>query len=319
MSAQHPPNANASPPLRGEAVRCVELTCPAKLNLALCVGAPGSDGFHPLAGAMLALAWGDDLRLEQAGQTAWQRAWVGDAPKPSAIDWPEEKDLAICAHHLLEQHVGHSLPVKAHLGKRIPAGAGLGGGSADAAGVLVGLNRLFELRLRTQTLCDLAAKLGSDAPFFVQALSGHPLCLATGRGECLEPFPVPEALEKAYFTLVFPHSSCPTPAVYQAFDALGQFGVPAGEGLDQARAVARDERACFNDLALAASRVAPEVGIVLAQLRGQGVAAHMTGSGSCVFVRAESYGGADHAAGMVRAAMDLPTRVVRALRQSKAC
>lgn len=310
MSQSVSPTHDASSPPGGEVV----LLCPAKLNLALCVGAPGADGFHPLASAMLALAWGDDLRLKKAEETKWARAWADGAPKPVEIDWPEEKDLACRAHRMLEEAVGRALPVAAQLHKRIPTGAGLGGGSSDAAGMLVGLDRLFDLRLPIGALRAMAAQLGSDVPFFVRALRGEPLCVATGRGEKLEPVPMPEQLIQAYFTLVFPHAACPTPGVYRAFDAVGRFGSPAGEGLEKVRAVARGEAKEFNDLEAAAGRVAPEVALALAQLRGQVGEVHLTGSGSCVFARAESYGAADHAAQAARMAMDLPTRVVRALK-----
>lgn len=315
MTAQSTPFAAASPfghaslhaPKDGEVV----LLCPAKLNLALCVGAPGADGFHPLASAMLALAFGDDLRLKKAQATHWTRAFSPTAPRPVPVDWPEEKDLACRAHRLLEEAVGRALPVEAQLTKRIPAGAGLGGGSSNAAGALVGLDRLFELRLPVETLCGLAAKLGSDVPFFVHALTGSPLCVATGRGEKLEPMPMPAGLANAWFALTFPHAACATPAVYRAFDAQGAFGDPAGTGHRLVHAVARDEADAFNDLEAPAAAVASEVGLVLAQWRGQGFAAQLTGSGSCCFVRAADYGTADEAASFARMALDLPTRMVR--------
>ncbi len=292
----------------------VVLLCPAKLNLALSVGPPGADGFHPLASTMLALDWGDTLRLERAEKTQWERMWATGAPKPGAIDWAEEKDLAIRAHRLLEQAVGRALPVRAQLQKNIPAGAGLGGGSSDAAGTLTGLNRLFDLRMPLEKLEELAASLGSDVPFFVRAQHGHPLCLAAGRGERLENLPWPAAMTQAWFALVFPHSACPTPGVYQAFDRLGRFGDPAGEGLDQVRAAACGEAPLFNDLERAACAVAPELELVLSCMRGQpGIPrAQVTGSGSCVYVAADNYAQAENAACLGRNAAELPTRVVRA-------
>jgi len=290
------------------------LLCPAKLNLALSVGAPASDGFHPVASAMLALSWGDSLSLQKAEKTTWQRAWAPDAPKPSDIDWPEEKDLAIRAHRLLEESAGRALPVEAQLSKRIPTGAGLGGGSSDAAATLVGLNRLFDLRLPTEALAELGAKLGSDVAFFVHALSGSPLAVATGRGEKLEPAPLPQPLADAYFVLIFPHSLCATPAVYKTFDRLAVFGDPLRRGLAQARACASGVPDFFNDLERAACSAAPELELTLTHLRGQpGIPrAQVTGSGSCLFMVAANYGEADHAATTARTACDLPTRVVRA-------
>lgn len=312
MSATPLPHAATatSPHSCGEVV----VLCPAKLNLALAVGAPGTDGFHPLASAMLALDWGDTLRLEKAEATQWERIWAPGAPKPGTLDWPEEQDLACRAHQLLEQTAGRTLPVKAQLAKHIPAGAGLGGGSSNAAGALVGLNQLFDLRLPPEKLEALAALLGSDVPFFVRAHHGAPLCLATGRGERLESLPMPVVWAQAWFAVVFPHSVCPTPGVYGTFDNLGQFSDPAGEGLQQVRAVAGGRAPPFNDLEAAACAVAPELDLVLSNLRGQpGIPrAQVTGSGACVFVAADNYAQAEYAACLARNAADLPTRVVRA-------
>lgn len=172
----------------------------AKINLALAVGPPepaGSlkPGFHRIASWMAPIMLHDELELtrrggvkatgphgtspqghigaggaglgEAVGSCRLVIEWAEDAPRPSVIDWPEEKDLAFRAHGLLEAHVGRALPVDALLRKRTPVGGGLGGGSSDAAAMLRGLNRLFGLGVSVAELQRLSAGLGSDVAFFI--------------------------------------------------------------------------------------------------------------------------------------------------------
>src|SRR5690606_1208618 len=134
-------------------------------------------GYHPLASWMVAVAFGDDMTLERldqpqdasdeggmdpkAGSDAisspiFDIAYAADAPCPCPVDWPLAKDLAYRALKLVEEHLGRSLSMRCTLRKRIPTGAGLGGGSTNAAGMLVGLNRLFDLQIAPETLRQLA-------------------------------------------------------------------------------------------------------------------------------------------------------------------
>ncbi|MEX0635547.1 MAG: 4-(cytidine 5'-diphospho)-2-C-methyl-D-erythritol kinase, partial [Ferruginibacter sp.] len=93
------------------------------------------------------------------------------------------QNLCVKAYHLLKKDFPELAPVEMHLHKTIPMGAGLGGGSADAAFALLLLNQLFELQLSTDSLMKYALQLGSDCPFFIY----NKPCLATGRGEIIEP------------------------------------------------------------------------------------------------------------------------------------
>lgn len=264
----------------------ISLPAPAKINLALSVAAAGPDGYHPIASWMLALNFTDKITLTKK-QTTGSRftiRFADDAPAPQPIDWPLEKDLAYRAHQLLEREVGRDLPVDATIEKRIPAGMGLGGGSADAAAMLVGLNELFALHLPESLLMPLAATLGCDVGFSLGALRGHRSALATGLGETLQPLPLNTALHLA---LILPNFTCPTGAVYKQFDALGsgssQPDEPSVRALTQSALLADD--ALFNDLAAPAMAVQPRLRDAVAQVRqATGRRVHVTGSGAGMFV-----------------------------------
>jgi len=193
------------------------LRAPAKVNLALSVGPPDARGMHPIASWMVAVEWGDDLTLRraEAGGLTLDRRWADDAPHTPAIDWAVEADLAWRAHAALEAEAGRPLPVAAELVKRVPPGAGLGGGSGDAAAMLVGLRRLYGLPLSDADLKRVAGTLGSDIPFAVDAVLGRASAVVTGLGERIEPSPLAGPV---HLVLVLPPLRCPTGAVYRAFD-----------------------------------------------------------------------------------------------------
>jgi 4-diphosphocytidyl-2-C-methyl-D-erythritol kinase len=96
--------------------------CPAKVNLALSVGAPRADGYHPIASWMVAIDLCDELRLEpqpDGSTSTYTIAWAANALRASAIDWSLDKDLTVRAHRLVEQHVGRPLPIAMQMTKRI--------------------------------------------------------------------------------------------------------------------------------------------------------------------------------------------------------
>jgi 4-diphosphocytidyl-2-C-methyl-D-erythritol kinase len=270
----------------------IHLHCPAKVNLALSVGAPDETGYHPIASWMSTLGFGDSLQIRQHGDDADARgafdiAWAEDAPQPAPIDWPIEQDLTYRAHELLEHHLGRSIPVAVTLRKRIPAGAGLAGGSSNAAGMLVGLDRLLELRLQRAQLIELGMQLGSDIGFLVAAQLGQPSAIVEGRGERIAPLAPTAPL---HLVLVLPKLSCATGAVYQQFDKHAPTAEVDAQRVMQL-AVARPVRSdpLFNDLADAACAVEP----ALTELRsGLGDAlqqpVHVSGSGSTLFLLAGS-------------------------------
>jgi 4-diphosphocytidyl-2-C-methyl-D-erythritol kinase len=289
---------------------------PAKLNLALSVGGPapaGSarPGFHPIASWMACTALFDEVRLtalERHEQARYEVKWADDAPRTSTIDWPIAQDLAVRAHKLLEAHIAKPLPVHMTVLKRIPIGAGLGGGSSDAAAALLATVHAWKLAVSPATLMALAGSIGSDVPFFLDLDSKglprdqHPgPALVSGFGDVIERIP----RVAAEVLLVFPPFGCPTAGVYGAYDRIlaGQHSahasIPAAsrptceanEGLVrllirravEARSI--DSSSCFNALTAPAVHLEPRVAAVIeavTQICGQ--QAHLTGSGSCVFL-----------------------------------
>ena len=188
----------------------ITVLAPAKINLHLEVLGLRADGFHELAMVMQSLELCDRLRLRNRADGAIQLAC--DHP-----GLPLDADnLVVRAAQQLRSHVGlPELGADLHLEKRIPVGAGLAGGSSDAAAALVGLNRLWGLNLAGESLHHLAASLGSDVPYCLEG--GTRLCF--GRGERLEPAPaqppLPLAGPWAVLLLKHPQVSVSTPWAYR--------------------------------------------------------------------------------------------------------
>jgi 4-diphosphocytidyl-2-C-methyl-D-erythritol kinase len=294
------------------------LACPAKVNLSLSIGSPLPSGIHPLSSWMVALHFADTLSLTPAPETRFEMAYAPDAPKPCPIDWPIEKDLGFRAHKLLQEHTGKTLPVHYALQKRIPTGAGLGGGSSNAAAALVGLNQAFSLSLPPQTLITLGQKLGSDVGFLIGALLGAPSAIVAGLGEKLDPVPIRQTI---HLTLIFPSFGCPTGPVYGAFDKLHNYkpGNPLVPSQD-ARVKSMTHHwpitpdAPFNDLAHPACIVAP--GLAETQSRLQSALStpvHITGSGSTLFAIAPSAAEAHRLATLATQTTNLPAIATQTL------
>ncbi len=258
----------------------VTCTCPAKLNLALAVDAAEPGGLHPIASWMVTVDFADDLAvtmLEEGYLSRYAVIWHEDAPQMSEIDWSITDDLAVRAHMALEAHVGRSLPVQVKLEKRIPVGGGLGGGSADAAGMLRAVNRLFDLGLDTSELESIGLGLGSDVPFMIRGGSA----IVTGVGETLE---YHDQVPDFKAVLVLPEFSCSTGAVYKAFDE-GAAGPFRSEAVAGAISSQPDPSLFFNDLAEPAMRVAPQLSGLMESVEAMAEApVHVSGSGSTLFV-----------------------------------
>ena len=245
----------------------------AKLNLTLRVVGLEPTGYHRLCSLAVAVDWADLLRLEPRSRGIAVRV-VPD------LGIPLEENLVLRAARLLE---GRFPGVEITLYKSIPPGAGLGGGSSDAAATLVGLDRLFSLGLSQGELAELARGLGADVPFFL----GESPAWMEGTGDLLRPakVEVPE-----YFLILVPPFPCSTAAVYREFDKLG---LPFSEPVH-----ILDYR---NDLWDAACRVCPELPRYRELLEGLGAeGVGMTGSGSALFAAFPGEGDATRALREVR-------------------
>jgi len=273
----------------------------AKLNLALAVGpAQPPKNFHPIASWFVAIDLRDTLTIaprDAADTSRYEIRWAPDAPRPSPIDWPTDTDLAVRAHRLLEKHAGKPLPLHLILHKRIPVGGGLGGGSSDAAAMLIACNQLFTLNLARSDLRALGAQLGSDVPFFIDdaldpAQPAPRPALVTGFGETIERLP---AAPPTSALLFFPPFACPTAAVYKAFDAVASDAAdpaPIRVMIAKAQRTGKiDSAALFNDLSDAACAVEPDLAQTIADLAGTlgpEFPVHVSGSGSTLFTLAPS-------------------------------
>ncbi|MBL4698673.1 MAG: hypothetical protein JKX70_07555, partial [Phycisphaerales bacterium] len=143
----------------------------AKVNLALSVGSVDlQSGLHPICSWMHAIDLFDEVELQklpESQESRYRIGWARDGEPDEPAGWSIEHDLAVRAHKAMQRAVGRALPVEIRVSKSIPAGGGLGGGSADAAMVLMGINTLFDLGLSHTQLVELAPTLGSDIPFFI--------------------------------------------------------------------------------------------------------------------------------------------------------
>src|SRR5450432_371736 len=169
----------------------------AKINLGLSIVSKRPDGFHNLESIFYPLPLRDALEIIPSNKT---RLILTGLKIPGSAD----DNLALRAYYLLKNKYSQIRSLEIHLHKAIPMGAGLGGGSSDAAEIIKLINRFFDLKIPPGQLFEYALELGSDCPFFRQPAS----CFASGRGEILEPVPV--YLSGYSFLLVHPEISINT-------------------------------------------------------------------------------------------------------------
>ncbi len=270
----------------------VFVRCPAKLNLFLEVLGRRADGYHEIETVMQAVTLYDDVELSARtdGQLVLE---CSDPELPAAAG-----NLAWMAGDAVRREVGLPAGVSVSLQKRIPQGAGLGGGSSDAAGVLAGIDALFDLRLGRERLCELASELGSDIPYFL--VGGTALC--RGRGEHVSPVP---AARSADYVICCPAERLSTATVYENLDRIALTSEKHSASLtleSLARGDVASVQPClFNRLGEAACSLAPEVARARDALtRAASVPALVTGSGSAIYVLLESSVRAEAVAGRVR-------------------
>ncbi|MFC0677239.1 4-(cytidine 5'-diphospho)-2-C-methyl-D-erythritol kinase [Lysobacter korlensis] len=173
---------------------------PAKLNLFLRITGRRSDGYHLLQTVFRILAWGDRVSLRVRSDPAIER--IGTSVPGVA----EADDLVVRAARLLQSETSCKKGVSIAVDKRIPAGGGFGGGSSDAATVLVALNELWGTRVPVDALAELGLRLGADVPVFIHGDNAW----AEGVGERLQPV----ELQPAWYVLVDPGVHAPTAALF---------------------------------------------------------------------------------------------------------
>ncbi len=248
---------------------------PAKINLGLHVIRRRDDGYHDLETVFLRVPWADRLSVRPAARL---RMTCSDPALPT-----DERNLCMKAARALQTAAGVTAGAALHLDKRLPYGAGLGGGSSDAATTLRGLAALWNVAIPPDRLHAIGATLGSDVPFFL----GPPAAYATGRGERLEPLydPATQALYRCPFPLVIavPPVHVATPDAYRRV-------VPRASGRADLRQVVvsndldRWRAELVNDFEAPVAAAYPPVAEALHLLRqaGAGYAA-LSGSGGAVF------------------------------------
>ncbi|WP_372527046.1 4-(cytidine 5'-diphospho)-2-C-methyl-D-erythritol kinase [Piscinibacter sp.] len=280
-----------------------DVPAPAKLNLFLHVIGRRPDGYHLLQSVFVLIDWCDTLHFERRSDARLARHDLGAA-------LPED-DLCLRAARALQSASGTSLGADISIAKQVPWGAGMGGGSSDAASTLLALNRLWALDWPLSRLLPLGLKLGADVPFF---LAGHN-AFVEGIGEQLTPL----ALPPLALAVIKPAASIETRAIFESPLLARNTGAVILAGLLADVGVSGiAEGFGSNDLQRAAEAQCDEVAQVAQCLQARFGNSRMTGSGSAVFARAGLLDGTDSQP-MATMPPDLPAgwvgRMCRSLEQ----
>lgn len=253
-----------------------DVPAPAKINLFLHVVGRRADGYHLLQSLFVLVDWQDTLHFEVRTDGRLQRHDLGPA-LPA-------QDLCLKAAAALQQASGTRLGADISIDKQVPWGAGLGGGSSDAASVLLALNRLWSLNWPRLRLHELALSLGADVPFFV---GGRPAWVE-GIGERLTPVHVPTS----WYAIVKPEPVIATASIFGSplLKRDSEAAILADFLADAQLTQSLFEGFGRNDLQPPAQRECPEVTQVAEWLESRFGNSRMSGSGSAVFARAGTGG-----------------------------
>jgi 4-diphosphocytidyl-2-C-methyl-D-erythritol kinase len=252
----------------------VFVAAPAKINLCLHVGEKRADGYHDLESLVAFAGLGDEIVLAPGEDISLQL----DGPFGSALA-ADESNLALRAARLLAESAHARAGARIRLTKNIPVAAGLGGGSADAAAVLRGLVRLWNLPLDRSIRREIAAVIGADVPVCIDSAAAW----MEGRGERVTPLP---ALPSLWLLLANPRVAVPTAQVFAMLRERRGLGMQCPlTAFEDACAVVHFLRSTTNDLEAPALAFAPVIGDVLEEMRRlPGVPlARMSGSGATCF------------------------------------
>ncbi len=238
-------------------VSVVKLFAPAKINYHLHILGKRSDGYHDLESLMGFLNIGDEIELKKSPCFEYKVSgeFAHHVPKDM------KQDLLVKAAQLFSQKENVKLELSIHLIKNLPSGAGLGGGSSDAAAVLLGLNDWFKRNLSEKQLCEMGLEIGSEIPVCIRQRLTH----VSGRGEILREPQEKIKCNNKYLLLVWPNRVCSTAEIFNAYKP--------------------NSIHTANDLEETAIALYPEIKICLKTLQGQDgcLKAQMNGSGSSCF------------------------------------
>ncbi|MEJ1165588.1 4-(cytidine 5'-diphospho)-2-C-methyl-D-erythritol kinase [Variovorax sp. CCNWLW186] len=256
-----------------------DLPAPAKLNLFLHITGRREDGYHLLQSVFMLIDWCDTLHVELRRDGQLSREDLTTELPPD--------DLVLRAARALQVHASPGQGAHIGVAKQVPAQAGMGGGSSDAATCLLALNRLWNLNLPLSRLAEIGVKLGADVPFFL----GGRNAWVEGIGEKITPVNVPAAR----FVVAKPPEGLDTRLIFSAPDLqrATPVAIISGFAADSEQLEApNQESSAFkvfdfghNDLQPVAQRLCPAVTEAIEWLGAQGLKARMTGSGSSVFAK----------------------------------
>jgi 4-diphosphocytidyl-2-C-methyl-D-erythritol kinase len=270
--------------LRGR-IMDVTIFSPAKINLSLAVTGRRADGFHDLVSVVAPVQWGDELVVQSASQSGLSTLECDVPGVPT-----DGSNLILRAAEAFAAATGKRGAVRFKLTKRIPLGAGLGGGSSNAVAALRAINQLAGAPLSTTQLANLAAQLGSDCALFLHGGA----VIMRGRGERIEALPAAAAarLRGRRVLLFKPSFGISTPWAYGRMVARGSDYLPAPEAERRLSAwIHRDapaEELLANNMEPAAFEKYLALPVLLTRLRREdNVAARMSGSGSACFALLE--------------------------------
>lgn len=243
---------------------------PAKLNLFLHVTGRRDNGYHELQSLFTLIDLSDTLHFGVRTDGVVRRINDIEGVLP-------DDDLVVKAAKLLQQHTGTKFGVDITLEKRIPSGAGLGGGSSDAACTLMSLNQLWNTGLSQQQLIALGVQLGADVPFFIFGQTA----IVTGIGEYLQAF----SLAPVYYLILRPALAIATPLIFKDAELVRHSPILDEAALqDGRRQMERAQLFARNDLEPVALKLFPSLADLVSGLRNAGFNFRMTGSGSCFFM-----------------------------------
>ncbi|HSF56946.1 MAG TPA: 4-(cytidine 5'-diphospho)-2-C-methyl-D-erythritol kinase [Candidatus Binatia bacterium] len=257
----------------------MKIRAPAKINLRLRVMGKRADGYHLIDTIMLPVSLYDDIELiagrKIGKQTALKDRLTVSCDNPSVPRGRKNLAYQAALHLLSREKIDRQVHIRIH--KRIPVGAGLGGGSTDAAATLVGLNRLFGLGYTTHRLEKISLALGADVPFFVKGVPAR----ARGIGERLSPL---REVPRLWMIILYPNFSVSTAWVYRNLSSKLTKAIANTSMNLRLGSPANLSKLLVNDLETVTMGRYPRIGMLKEELARQGaVGTLMSGSGSSVF------------------------------------